>query len=99
MLELDSFSCFLISIPPYHLKRKITNRTDYYHTLFIRRSVSLAEMCPLSDGQILDWFSTDGHGGTLAGRAQMARPSYVYGTIFYITIVSDHADVTIYLIV
>ena len=54
--ELASFGCFLISIPPYHLKRKITNRTDYYHTLFIRRSVSLAEMCPLSDGQILDWF-------------------------------------------
>ena len=41
----------------------------------------------------------DGHGGSLAGRAQMARPPYVYGTIFYITIVSDHAEVTIYLIV
>ena len=56
-------------------------------------------MCPLSDGQILDWFPTDGHGGSLAGRAQMARPPYVYGTRFYITIVSDHAEVTIYLIV
>ena len=41
----------------------------------------------------------DGHGGSLAGRAQMARPPYVYGTRFYITIVSDHAEVTSYLIV
>ena len=37
-------------------KKKDKNRTDYYHTLFIHRSLSFAEMCPLSDGQILDWF-------------------------------------------
>ena len=27
----------------------------------------------------------DGHGGSLAGRAQMATPPYVYSTRFYIT--------------